>query len=875
MSDPFDMAGIDQAREFLSVFDSATRQKGENYFRHGRVKEITPGKNAKPGTHYIAIVEGSNIYGVDLTYSKPGGWMGHCSCPVGNECKHIYAGMKALLAEQSLAAVRQISSNAMENVAPPGPNSPTATPPAKPRERVIQPVSTLAANALGRPLDRRESAFCRKLTEVYQRCAMLQHVSRWDFDDLGLPLGGYSWEPLKLWPNFPRTEHEFWLHLACAAEEHQVPIPEFLEPVTDITALKESLRQWRRSLEIDRWKDLLGNAGNREANEVSRGQFDLRLMILKDRAQLEWKRPGWTDFETVKTAPFRQFVDDYRNGRATIGPEVEILCQLIAGRLLYTSSLDLRFAESEALALVGQILRTRSLENSVVSSNGLPMRREEDRLRWVVTPEPDENGDYQAWLARGDGNPLTGLLCAIPGRPALYVTETSVFTGPGFQNSLLDPLQINKIPSPALETIDGIQFLKAFGMEMPPRIRDRICTVPMEVTIRCEIKPLAPGSTSEDCVFTVTAMAQDGSRTESWDGHAWLVRNKVNLTLDDDYEEDLNPKTTPTPKPDVLPVYDRSVMQSIPILMEPLALKISHSGKPALRITRKFADVFVPWVQSVPPHVNLRLKGELKSFQNATVSGRVRLDVKETEIDWFDLRVVLDVSDTTLTPQEIKLLLNAKGGFVRLADKGWRRLEFDLSQEEDEKLASLGLSPRELTGEPQRLHALQLADAAARQFLPEEQAESVQRRAAEIKARVSPPLPAGVLAGLRPYQLEGFHFLAYLSTNRFGGILADDMGLGKTLQTLAWLLWIREQQGSKAKPALVVCPKSVMENWRAEAERFTPAIRVRIWRPGEYETLATELNTADLHVINYSQLRMAGPGFHKINWLAVILDEGQ
>ena len=174
------------------------------------------------------------------------------------------------------------------------------------------------------------------------------------------------------------------------------------------------------------------------------------------------------------------------------------------------------------------------------------------------------------------------------------------------------------------------------------------------------------------------------------------------------------------------------------------------------------------------------------------VAGRVKLEVTESEIDWFDLRVVLDVADTTLSAGEIKLLLNAKGGYVRLRGKGWRRLQYDLTEDENDRLARLGLSPREFSAEPQRLHALQLADEAAKKFLPEQQVEQIQRRAGEIKARVAPALPAGITAELRPYQLEGFHFLAYLAANRFGGILADDMGLGKTLQTLAWLVWLRE-----------------------------------------------------------------------------------
>src|SRR4029077_14621061 len=193
------------------------------------------------------------------------------------------------------------------------------------------------------------------------------------------------------------------------------------------------------------------------------------------------------------------------------------------------------------------------------------------------------------------------------------------------------------------------------------------------------------------------------------------------------------------------------------------ALKPSNSSQGlAVRVTKKFPEVFATWLKTLPPHIILRLGGELASLATPDVAGKVRLDATEAGIDWFDLRVVLDLSDTTLGPEEIKLLLNAKGGYVRLEGKGWRRLQYDLSQEEDERLARLGLSPRELSAEPQRLHALQLADDAAKKFLPERQVEQIQRRVGELKARVAPGLPSAVTAQLRPYQLEGFHFLAYL-----------------------------------------------------------------------------------------------------------------
>ena len=155
------------------------------------------------------------------------------------------------------------------------------------------------------------------------------------------------------------------------------------------------------------------------------------------------------------------------------------------------------------------------------------------------------------------------------------------------------------------------------------------------------------------------------------------------------------------------------------------------------------------------------------------------------------------LADTTLTQEEIKVLLDARGGFVRLGGKGWRRLHFQLNEEEEKQLRrSPRLSARDFSSEPQRASTpckLAGKKAARPPAAPEPQALAIERRAGEIQTRVAPELPAGLSAELRPYQRDGFHFLAYLSTNHFGGILADDMGLGKTVQALAWLLWLRAQ----------------------------------------------------------------------------------
>ncbi len=97
-----------------------------------------------------------------------------------------------------------------------------------------------------------------------------------------------------------------------------------------------------------------------------------------------------------------------------------------------------------------------------------------------------------------------------------------------------------------------------------------------------------------------------------------------------------------------------------------------------------------------------------------------------------------------------------------------------------------------------------------------------------------PLLPPTLQAQFRPYQEEGYAWAMRLAAAGFGAILADDMGLGKTLQALA-VLAARAPGG----PALVVAPTSLMGNWCAEARRFAPGLRLRIFgRAGDTADVA-------------------------------------
>ena len=102
----------------------------------------------------------------------------------------------------------------------------------------------------------------------------------------------------------------------------------------------------------------------------------------------------------------------------------------------------------------------------------------------------------------------------------------------------------------------------------------------------------------------------------------------------------------------------------------------------------------------------------------------------------------------------------------------------------------------------------------------------------------APALPGNLDEILRPYQKIGVAWLLHLFRNQLGGILADEMGLGKTLQTLAFLAVLRKEKSS-VLPSLVVCPASLIENWRRETVRFCPEFKVLVHHGASRTTVPT------------------------------------
>ncbi len=127
---------------------------------------------------------------------------------------------------------------------------------------------------------------------------------------------------------------------------------------------------------------------------------------------------------------------------------------------------------------------------------------------------------------------------------------------------------------------------------------------------------------------------------------------------------------------------------------------------------------------------------------------------------------------------------------------------------------------------------------------------------------------------LRHYQKEGLGWLHFLQEFGFGGCLADDMGLGKTVQVLAFLQRRVKTKSSRA-PSLVVCPKSVVYNWIAEAKRFTPELHVAEYAGLERDGLFSKPDDYDLIIMTYGVFRRDILKIREIHFDYAILDEAQ
>ena len=363
--------------------------------------------------------------------------------------------------------------------------------------------------------------------------------------------------------------------------------------------------------------------------------------------------------------------------------------------------------------------------------------------------------------------------------------------------------------------------------------------------------------------------------------------------------------------------FEARVLRSVRAI---LAAHPALSGLEERRIegweTRELLSAILPKLRRVSA-VQVRFNGTPPQFVEAT-DALIEITVNEgNSRDWFGLGIAVKVNNWTVPFAQIFEALDRGADRILLGNGTYfslRRPEFKTlrtliaeARELDDAGGELRINRHqaglfsELESLAASVHTTARWDAQVRSLLElvegledaeesaKENSEKGIEKALDKGAQDSPapqktsrrviaqrPVPAGLQATLRPYQVEGFQWLSFLYEQRLGGILADDMGLGKTVQALALLAHAIEEHRAASEraaserttergesvepfaPFLVVAPTSVITNWAAEAERFLPEAKVvTITETTAGKTpLAERVAGAHLVLTSYTLLRM-------------------
>lgn len=733
--------------------------------------------------------------------------------------------------------------------------------PESPNEFDDTPILDIIEDKLGRELDDKEADFVSKIEKRYRRYViegelhdhdMVRITPRWEIT---------TYEPLELWPMPPGDILEFWNYLAYAFYKKKLPYPEFMNVITDLAHVQKKMADWEQEREVASWYDRIEQVNERPPQDPP-VEVAFRLVATINEARVEVKEGAnglWTQIREKNE--IERLVQMHHQAALRMDASSQVLWEHFLSYYRDQNETTFDFDQEEACRFMNRVFRQPALKGYLVNLDEREFKVVTEALKWVCEDDPYDPNSFALQLVTASGENVSHSVRMLPGRKELYQSDETVFPGPPRWLEETEVMPRYLIPKRVIDSLEGVEFLRKIGASLPESLKKRV--VDLELKPKFEMKLVAglTAAETEHLVIDVTAIESKERRTERLTKEGWELVEQSPL------------------KGKQLLRFAREDLYPVPSLLEEMGLTYDEKLLAfKSRITKQFPEKFAEWIKAMPESVDLDIDLRLKSILSDPVTAAVRFEVINQEIDWFDLRIVIDVEGVNLSKAQIRQLVAARGGYVRMEDGSWMRLEIKLDADQREAVTRLGLDPFDLSGETHRMHALQLADPKAADVFDPKAWKRIKDRAGDIQVEVLPDVPSKLNATLRPYQVDGFRFLAYLSTNGFGGILADDMGLGKTIQSLTYILWLMEE-AEKAKedhrPVLVVCPKSVLDVWASEAHKFAPNVRVKVLRNREDLDVKDTQENIDMLVLNYAQLRVCGDLLNEIKWLTTILDEGQ
>jgi len=303
----------------------------------------------------------------------------------------------------------------------------------------------------------------------------------------------------------------------------------------------------------------------------------------------------------------------------------------------------------------------------------------------------------------------------------------------------------------------------------------------------------------------------------------------------------------------IFPVIDLKeileLISSISIILNTLGIEVV--------IPKELKNLFTP---------RISLKARMKDSKNIDINSFFDADNKSstTTQKLFDFSYEIAIGDKTVSREEFLELVKVADGIVKYKDQYVILKPDDINS----ILEKLNKPVPEILSSMELLHSVISGSYNDMDFDPD---DAFKRTVDNFIKVEEIAVPAGLNGTLRPYQERGFRWLYSNRMRGFGSCIADDMGLGKTIQVISLILKLKEE-GKLNKPALVICPTTLVGNWHKECAKFAPSLKVYIYH-GTGRSL--ELDDTDIAITTYGLLRNDLEEFKDKKWDIVIIDEAQ
>jgi hypothetical protein len=809
----------------LSNFSFSVINGGKRLFEEGRVRSLKETKRPNSFEGEVTDKQGK-IQTVTLAYGGTT-WNLLCTCRIGTECKHVYAALlflsKRLLKKAVIEEKRE------------------------PSDACADDFFSLVADPAG--LTEKETDFVQRLEQLYQAQYDGTQINgrilrglfpAWPEDDY--------WSQIELAPSKSFSRVQFWHFVVANLRRRGLEIPALFGKYNDTAGSELLIEEWENAQAAKQWtaryqQESIWPSYEQNALEF-RWAIDGKNFCIEARNQDEPK------FRPIPSVELHQLAAEWRSGRLQVSSESLLL--LVQHFLADGYQPPTRLAMTLSLAgRLNGLFRSAEVRRRTIARNGQALDLESAGVGWEMMEVSSHLYRFQLMQ---NGRVADSDLLILPGPTTLYLSGSTLLEAgpPPFPVDSLSCPSTMEIPRAAVESSPGMRYAIESIAILPGPLAKRVSRIRPKRVLRV-FKEQSDASIS---MAPQLVDPQNGKVIETSDRSPWSLRRRQIIQRGDHFFAYESSDGTH---------FDHWIA-GLPSQYEP------SSKRWRVKNSKRSVELFAKWAQSLPPDVELLTPESLRGVSEKPLEIDLSFGCVDAGNDWFDLRFSWSQMDLQLSPEELRALIDARGDFIQFPSRGYRSLRVGQTQKLLSTLHELGISVGDLAVGPQRLHLLHLRTLLETNLVPKELHEQLENRLAQIKMEVAADIPDTIRTTLRPYQVAGFKYLAYLSSNRFGGILADDMGLGKTLQTLTWMAWL-QKMFPVAGPNLIIGPKSVVDNWILEAERHYPSLQISALKKPELGP--GPMVPGEVLVINYTQLRLLSADLRRIHWDAVVFDEGQ